>query len=118
MAQNGAQATTLPFLIEGKSWVNNHVHVLRPMSLLADSFLVWYLNYADLSEYITGVTVPKLNQQRMGQIMIPLPPLSVQREIVARLERELAAAPPISRLQEKVPAAEAERRAAEASGVL
>ena len=79
------------FIIEGKSWVNNHAHVLRPMSLLDDSFLVWYLNYADLGEYITGVTVPKLNQQRMGQIEIPLPPLSVQREIVARLERELAA---------------------------
>lgn len=74
------------FIIDGKSWVNNHVHVLRPMSLLADSFLVWYLNYADLSEYITGVTVPKLNQQRMGQIEIPLPPLAVQREVVARLD--------------------------------
>lgn len=79
------------FVIEGKSWVNNHVHVLRPKLALVDSFLVWYLNYADLGEYITGVTVPKLNQQRMGQIALPLPPLSEQKEIVARLERELAA---------------------------
>lgn len=53
---------------------------------------MYYLNMADLSEYITGVTVPKLNQARMCEISLPLPPLSVQREIVARLDAELAKA--------------------------
>lgn len=78
------------FEISGKTWVNNHAHVLRPHSELYSKWLVQYLNFADLSNYITGVTVPKLNQERMCMIELPLPPLSVQKEIVTRLEKELA----------------------------
>ena len=51
------------FIAEGKYWVNNHVHVLRPdKTKINDIFLVQYLNAANLKPYITGVTVPKLNQ--------------------------------------------------------
>ena len=74
------------FIIEGKSWVNNHAHVLWACDELLDEFLVYHLNNADLGDYITGVTVPKLNQQRMCQIEIPLPPLPTQRKIVAKLD--------------------------------
>ena len=77
------------FEISGKTWVNNHAHVLRPHSELYSKWLVQYLNFADLSNYITGVTVPKLNQERMCMIELPLPPLPVQQEIIARLEKEL-----------------------------
>ena len=66
--------------------------MLRVYDGLLDEFFVKYLNYADLSRFITGVTVPKLNQQRMCEIPVPLPPLSIQREIVARLEKELGEA--------------------------
>lgn len=38
-----------------------------------------------------GSTVRNLNTDAVSQVLLPLPPLSVQREIVARLERELAA---------------------------
>lgn len=82
------------FIIEGKSWVNNHVHVLRPdRNLVLDEWLASYLVSADLSDFITGVTVPKLNQARMRDIEIPLPPLDEQKRIVAKLdaaERKLA----------------------------
>ena len=40
----------------------------------------------DLSCYITGVTVPKLNQQKLRMIKIPLPPLEAQEQIVAELD--------------------------------
>ena len=80
------------FLIDGKAWVNNHAHVLRTKPQLDRKFAMYYLNMADLSEYITGVTVPKLNQARMCTITLPLPPLSVQRAIVARLDSALARA--------------------------
>ncbi len=53
---------------------------------LLDRFLIEILNEADLTPYITGVTVPKLNQQRLRSIPIPLPPLDVQEEIVAEIE--------------------------------
>jgi type I restriction enzyme M protein len=67
--------------------VNNHAHVLRPnRDRLLDVFLVETLNFADLSPFITGVTVPKLNQEKLREIQIPLPPLAVQKEIVAEIE--------------------------------
>lgn len=75
------------FIAEGKYWVNNHAHVLRPIrTKILDLFLVEMLNYMDLSPFITGVTVPKLNQAKLRSIQIPLPPLSIQEEIVAEIE--------------------------------
>lgn len=75
------------FRIQGKTWVNNHAHVIRPYrDALDDNWLVYYLNFCDLSEYISGMTVPKLNQGRMREISIPLPPLEEQKRIVAILD--------------------------------
>jgi len=75
------------FPVEGKVWVNNHAHVLRPKrDRLLDRFLIEILNEADLMPFITGVTVPKLNQEKLRSIQIPLPPLDVQKEIVAEIE--------------------------------
>jgi type I restriction enzyme M protein len=75
------------FAVEGKVWVNNHAHVLRPKrDRILDRFLIEVLNEADLMPYITGVTVPKLNQEKLRSIRIPLPPLEVQKEIVAEIE--------------------------------
>ena len=75
------------FPVEGKVWVNNHAHVLRPKrDRLMDRFLIEILNEADLMPFVTGVTVPKLNQEKLRSIQIPLPPLEVQKEIVAEIE--------------------------------
>ncbi|PJA62254.1 MAG: restriction endonuclease subunit S, partial [bacterium (Candidatus Ratteibacteria) CG_4_9_14_3_um_filter_41_21] len=54
------------FIAEGKYWVNNHAHVLRPnRNKILDEILTAYINSIDLMFYITGVTVPKLNQEKM-----------------------------------------------------
>ena len=75
------------FPISGKTWVNNHAHVLRPRrDILLDTYLIEILNEMDLSPYITGVTVPKLNQEKLRSIEIPLPSLTIQQEIVAEIE--------------------------------
>ncbi|MBX3107115.1 MAG: N-6 DNA methylase [Bacteroidetes bacterium] len=75
------------FIAEGKYWVNNHAHVLRPISAkILDTYLVEVLNYMDLNPFITGVTVPKLNQENLRSIEIPLPPLELQQQIVAEIE--------------------------------
>lgn len=79
------------YIINGKTWVNNHAHALRPhRDIICDEFLVCYLNYTDLSDSITGVTVPKLNQEKMRAITIPVPPLSEQERIVALLDTQFA----------------------------
>ncbi|MGV8049021.1 MAG: N-6 DNA methylase [Anaerolineaceae bacterium] len=75
------------YAINGKSWVNNHAHVIRPdRQKLLDGYLIPILNSMDLNAHVTGVTVPKLTQEEMNNIQIPLPPLEVQREIVEEIE--------------------------------
>ena len=75
------------YAISGKTWVNNHAHVLRPKrNQLLDTYLIEMINEMDLTPYITGVTVPKLNQEKLRSITIPLPPLEVQKLIVAEIE--------------------------------
>lgn len=76
------------FIIEGKSWVNNHAHALKPKrDILIDELLVYFLNYSDLQSYITGVTVPKLNQEKMRSIEIPVLSISEQERIVDYLDK-------------------------------
>jgi len=80
------------FPVSGKVWVNNHAHVMRPdRKSLLDEWLIYYLNAADLSEFISGMTVPKLNQGRLKEIPIPIPPLDQQKRIVAVLDQAFAA---------------------------
>lgn len=77
------------FIAEGKYWVNNHAHVLRPnRDKVLDEVLAVYIDSIDLAPYITGVTVPKLNQEKMRSIKIPLPPLEIQKQLVAEAEKE------------------------------
>lgn len=77
------------YKISGKTWVNNHAHVLRPhRDKILDTYLISFLNSNDLTKFVTGVTVPKLNQQNMCNIEIPLPPLEIQKQIVAEIENK------------------------------
>jgi type I restriction enzyme M protein len=74
------------FIVEGKSWVNNHAHVLKPFrEIIVDEYLVEILNYQDLDVYITGLNVPKLNQANLNQILIPFAPLDIQKKIVSEV---------------------------------
>ncbi len=76
------------FIANGQYWVNNHAHVVRPnRDALLDIYLTNILNFMDLNPFITGVTVPKLNQANLLSIKIPLPPIEIQREIVDELEK-------------------------------
>ena len=75
------------FIVDGKIWVNNHAHVLRPHDgTLLHEWLAYYLTAIDLSPWVTGLTVPKLNQAQLRSIPIPLPPLAEQQRIVAKLD--------------------------------
>ena len=76
------------FIINGKTWVNNHAHVLKPKrNFLLDEWLVYNLNHQNLMPYVSGMTVPKLNQGNMKKIEIPIPPLSEQKQIVETLDK-------------------------------
>ena len=72
------------YMISGKTWVNNHVHILR--SKTNNKFLCYYLNYFNYRGYVSGTTRLKLTQADMKKIPIPVPPLSVQECTVSRIE--------------------------------
>ncbi|MCK6584991.1 MAG: restriction endonuclease subunit S, partial [Anaerolineales bacterium] len=75
------------YIVRGKSWVNNHAHVLRAKAgITTNLFLMHYLNIFDYHDYVTGTTRLKLNQGRMRVFPIPLPPLPEQERIVSRIE--------------------------------
>lgn len=95
LGEDGAKWTSgeqSAFKINGKTWVNNHAHVLRPKrDRISDTYLIYNLNFQNLMPYITGTTVPKLNQEKMRSITIPLPPLPEQERIVAKLDKAFEA---------------------------
>jgi len=79
------------FAVEGKIWVNNHAHVLRPhRDEILDNWLINFLNHSDLTVFVSGLTVPKLNQGNLREIPIPLAPLPEQRRIVGILDEAFA----------------------------
>jgi len=80
--------TPIAFSIGGKTWVNNHAHILRFKNIETQKFVEFYLNSINLENYITGCAQPKINQEKLNKMPIPLPPLDVQKEIVARIEEE------------------------------
>ena len=75
------------YIVNGKYWVNNHVHVLKPNKNVEIKYLMYYLNYTDLTSYITGTTRGKLTRTALDKIQINLPELEIQREIVIILDK-------------------------------
>lgn len=85
-----ARSTDIAFSISGKNWVNNHAHILKFKNPETQKFVETYINKIDISEYVTGMAQPKLNQQALNRIEIPLPPLAIQKQIVEKIEAERA----------------------------
>lgn len=75
------------YMMKGKFWANNHVHILRGRDDISDNnFLMYFMNFQDISCYISGSTREKLNQELLKSIIITLPPLPEQRKIAEILE--------------------------------
>lgn len=71
----------------GKIWVNNHAHVLAERNDIALlRYLYYVLQTCDVSSIVRGMP-PKLNQENLRNIEIPLPPIEVQTEIVRILDK-------------------------------
>ncbi|NTS42740.1 restriction endonuclease subunit S [Flavisolibacter sp. BT320] len=74
-------------IYSGRTWVNNHAHVLTPKTGTDIRYVMNYLNWADLNRYITGTTRGKLTKSALEKIELPLPPLSVQKQIAETLDK-------------------------------
>lgn len=81
------RSTPIAFSVSGKSWVNNHAHVVRFHDFATQKFIEVYFSLIDISEYITGTAQPKLNQAKLNTMLFFWPPLSLQKQFVAFVER-------------------------------
>lgn len=76
------------YLIKGKSWVNNHAHVLKIDNTKANTnYILYYLNIFNYQGYVSGSTRLKLNKSKMCEIPIPLPSLEKQNQIAKTLDK-------------------------------
>ena len=82
-----ARNTPIAFSISGKTWVNNHAHVLKFDTYAERKYVEYYLNSIDLTPYISGAAQPKLNKKNLESIPIPNPSLEEKEKIVAILDK-------------------------------
>jgi type I restriction enzyme S subunit len=90
ISEDGANllARTYPiaFSISGKTWVNNHAHVLKFSELTTQKFVETYINSIRIDEYVSGMAQPKLNQRMLNKIPIPLPTIEEREAIVDKID--------------------------------
>lgn len=73
-------------IAKGKFWVNNHAHILGFDNLEDLYYIYYYLNFIDVSAYITGSAQPKLNSSNIMEIKIKWPVDNVRCKIVKILK--------------------------------
>ena len=73
------------FFAEGKYWVNNHAHILDSFDKSILDYVAIVINSYNLEPYITGSAQPKLSQDNLNRIPIPLPPLEEQKRIMTSI---------------------------------
>lgn len=91
LAEDGGHFETpergIAYQVEGKTWVNNHAHVLRAdLDFVSTRWLARVLEHYDVSQFLTGSTRAKLTKSGASRIPIPLPPIEEQRRIAAVLD--------------------------------
>lgn len=79
------------YMLYGKTWVNNHAHVLKAIQGLShNKFLCYFLNQFDYHDYVNGGTRLKLTQANMRKIPVHFAPFSEQKIIAEKLDTLLA----------------------------
>ncbi len=67
------QNRPIAYRINGKSWVNNHAHILRAKSGTdrSQDYIFYCLEHKNITPYIKGGTRAKLNKSELNEICIP-----------------------------------------------
>jgi type I restriction enzyme M protein len=83
----GATCGTINFT-EPKSWITGNAMVLKPKDKsLNKKYLFYFLSNSNLISTISGAAQPQITRTGISPFQIPLPPLSVQEQIVAEIEQ-------------------------------
>ncbi|MFL0797836.1 MAG: restriction endonuclease subunit S [Cellvibrionaceae bacterium] len=92
IAEDGAnllsRSTDLAFIADGKYWVNNHAHILKPIEGEFDFWanLLCIVNY---EPWVTGSAQPKLSKENLGVIPLPYPPIEEQMKISQYIDSQV-----------------------------
>jgi type I restriction enzyme S subunit len=79
------------YVIQGKSWVNNHAHVLRATAAIDVAYLNYALAHYPFTPRTTGSTGRrKLTQKGLMSAPFLLPPIAEQIQIITEVERRLS----------------------------
>ena len=89
IGEDGANLVTrskpIAFFAEGQYWVNNHAHCIDSTDKFILEYLCFYINAISLEKYVTGSAQPKMTQDNMNSILIPLPPYNEQKRMSQHL---------------------------------
>ena len=75
----------IAYRISGKSWVNNHAHVLRAKDSYCQDAIFYTLEHKDIQSFIVGGTRSKLNQSALKAITIQLPESKPEQTKIAEI---------------------------------
>ncbi len=78
------------YIAEGKFWVNNHAHIVKAKEGYLDDYLRYYIKHLDLNPIVAGAIIPKLTQEKLTALEVPIPSLPEQQRIVDILDLEFA----------------------------
>ena len=70
-----------------KFYATEHAIVVTPSVLYNEKFLYYLLGFAKLEQYKTAGAQPGLSVAKLEKVVLPVPPLEVQRRIVDILDR-------------------------------
>ena len=91
------------YMLSGKTWVNNHAHVLKGASGVNNKYLCYFLNQTDYHGFVNGATRLKLTQANMRKLPLLLAPLNEQIRIANKLDSLLAKVDKAQARLEKIP---------------
>ena len=79
------QTKPIAQFVTGKSWVNNHAHVLANKSNYNLKFIFYSLVHKNIMIWISGSTRTKLNQSELRRIKILIPTSKVEQQKIASI---------------------------------
>jgi type I restriction enzyme S subunit len=75
----------IAYKISGKSWVNNHAHILRAKQGFIQNYIFYALEHKDITKYLNSGTRSKLNKSELEKIEIDFPSSIDEQQKIAKI---------------------------------
>lgn len=82
-----ARSKPLAFFADGKYWVNNHAHCIDATDKQILELICVFINAISIEPFITGSAQPKLTQDKLNSILVPIPPEKEQSAISKKIKQ-------------------------------